>query len=164
MIADFCSLVKANREGDRGKEKRDKHAGKARKSDQLNRAEGSRGNRPLQGQGAIAPCRVKGQRPLWGLGQRPNCYTVKPTQREKSSMAPWSQAAKRPCAVTLRVLRRASKPLFRPLAHCRAKWARPTTPSFFHPFFHPKPIFPMQKIPRLSHNRRRKLMQTLLEK
>ena len=26
---------------------------------------GSRGN---------APCRVKGQRPLWGLGQRPNCF------------------------------------------------------------------------------------------
>jgi hypothetical protein len=26
MIADFCSLVKANREGDRGKEKKDKHA------------------------------------------------------------------------------------------------------------------------------------------
>ena len=25
-----------------------------------------------RGQGAIAPCRVKGQRPLWGLGQRPN--------------------------------------------------------------------------------------------
>ena len=21
-----------------------------------------------------APCRVKGQRPLWGLGQRPNCF------------------------------------------------------------------------------------------
>ena len=23
--------------------------------------------------GEIPPCRVKGQRPLWGLGQRPNC-------------------------------------------------------------------------------------------
>ena len=22
-----------------------------------------------------APCRVKGQRPLWGLGQRPNCFS-----------------------------------------------------------------------------------------
>ena len=30
--------------------------------------------------------------------------------------------------------------------------------------FAPRRIFPMQKIPRLSHNRRRKLMQTLLEK
>ena len=28
-----------------------------------------------RGQGAIAPCRVKGQRPLWGLGQRPNSST-----------------------------------------------------------------------------------------
>ena len=24
------------------------------------------------------PCRVKGRRPLWGLGQRPNCCTVRP--------------------------------------------------------------------------------------
>ena len=29
-----------------------------------------------RGQGAIAPCRVKGQRPLWGLGQRPNSSTA----------------------------------------------------------------------------------------
>ena len=29
-----------------------------------------------RGQGAIAPCRVKGQRPLWGLGQRPNCSSL----------------------------------------------------------------------------------------
>ena len=28
-----------------------------------------------RGQGAIAPCRVKGQRPLWGLGQCPNSST-----------------------------------------------------------------------------------------
>ena len=33
-----------------------------------------------------------------------------------------------------------------------------------HCLFPPRRIFPMQKIPRLSHNRRRKLMQTLLEK
>ena len=25
-----------------------------------------------RGQGGIPPCRVKGRRPLWGLGQRPN--------------------------------------------------------------------------------------------
>ena len=38
--------------------------------------------RPTQSRGGVkgglrpfssAPCRVKGQRPLWGLGQRPNC-------------------------------------------------------------------------------------------
>ncbi len=33
-----------------------------------------------------------------------------------------------------------------------------------HCLLPPRRIFPMQKIPRLSHNRRRKLMQTLLEK
>ena len=33
---------------------------------------GSRGGlRPF----SSAPCRVKGQRPLWGLGQRPNCFS-----------------------------------------------------------------------------------------
>ena len=33
-----------------------------------------------RGQGAIAPCRVKGQRPLWGLGQRPNCSAFDQSQ------------------------------------------------------------------------------------
>ena len=33
-----------------------------------------------RGQGAIAPCRVKGQRPLWGLGQRPNCSSSDQSQ------------------------------------------------------------------------------------
>ena len=48
-----------------------------------------------RGQGAIAPCRVKGQRPLWGLGQRPNCSAgdqhLKRTQqrrRQRSVPAP----------------------------------------------------------------------------
>ena len=36
--------------------------------------------------------------------------------------------------------------------------------SKHHCLLPPRRIFPMQKIPRLSHNRRRKLMQTLLEK
>ena len=46
---------------------------------------GSRGN---------APCRVKGQRPLWGLGQRPNCsWGYEYVQRAQQKV----QAAKRPC-------------------------------------------------------------------
>ena len=53
------------------KGKRDKHAEGAWKCDQLNRAEGSRGD---------PPCRVKGQRPLWGLGQRPNCSASNQSQ------------------------------------------------------------------------------------
>ena len=40
-----------------------------------------------RGQGGIPPCRVKGQRPLRGLGQRPNCCTVQPIPKEKSSRA-----------------------------------------------------------------------------
>ena len=187
MIADFCSLVKANRgRENRGKEKR------------INTRKnyGSEVNSiARRGQGAIAPCRVQGQRPCWGLGQRPNCYTVKPTQREKSSMAPWSQAAKRPCAQTpapagaespIReksqlwwcALRRGQGGdrrlrLF-PLPPCRLRRGetlcntkinllKPTKPQTSLSFA-PRRIFPMQKIPRLSHNRRRKLMQTLLEK
>ncbi len=48
-----------------------------------------------RGQGAIAPCRVKGQRPLWGLGQRPNCSASDQSQgsrqqrcRQRSVPAP----------------------------------------------------------------------------
>ena len=45
----------------------------------------------------------------------------------RSILPPWSQAAKRPCAVTLRVRRRAPKLLSPQLAHCRARWARLTS-------------------------------------
>ena len=67
MIADFCSLVKANREGEnRGKEKRiNTRAKQGKVTNSIAR----------RGQGAIAPCRVQGQRPCWGLGQRPNCWS-----------------------------------------------------------------------------------------
>ncbi len=40
--------------------------------------------RPTQSRGGvkgeIPPCRVKGQRPLWGLGQRPNCSASNQSQ------------------------------------------------------------------------------------
>ena len=45
--------------------------------------------RPTQSRGGVkgglrpfssAPCRVKGQRPLWGLGQRPNCSSSDQSQ------------------------------------------------------------------------------------
>ena len=188
MIADFCSLVKANRgRENRGKEKR------------INTRKnyGSEVNSiARRGQGAIAPCRVQGQRPCWGLGQRPNCYTVKPTQREKSSMAPWSQAAKRPCAQTPAPagaespIREKSQLWYSVrcegvkgatadfvCSHCPLVASAEAKPSAtqkstcsnpqsrkHHCLLPPRRIFPMQKIPRLSHNRRRKLMQTLLEK
>ena len=57
---------------DRGKS--EQHAEEVRKSDQLNRAEGSRGDSPLQGQGAA---------PLVGFGATPQPLLVKTTQREQ---------------------------------------------------------------------------------
>ena len=52
-----------------------------------------------RGQGAIAPCRVKGQRPLWGLGQRPNCsagdqYAKGAQQRCRQRSVPASNFAR----------------------------------------------------------------------
>ena len=51
------------------------------------------------GQGAIAPCRVQGQRPLWGLGQRPNSstgdqYAKRAQQRCRQRSAPASNSAR----------------------------------------------------------------------
>ena len=63
-----------------------------------------------RGQGAIAPCRVKGQRPLWGLGQRPNSstgdqYAKRAQQRCRQRSVPASNFARpqtRPQAALLR--------------------------------------------------------------
>ena len=63
-----------------------------------------------RGQGAIAPCRVKGQRPLWGLGQRPNSSTGDQHLNALNKGA-GSEAS---LPVTLRVRRRAPKLLFPP--------------------------------------------------
>ena len=58
------------------KGKSEQHAEEVRKSDQLNRAEGSRGDSPLQGQGTAS---------LVGFGATPQPFLVKPTQRKKST-------------------------------------------------------------------------------
>ena len=93
------------------------------KPDRQKRVKG--GLRPF----SSAPCRVKGQRPLWGLGQRPNgcscdqlCKSTQscPTSAEQRSA--FSAAL-----VTLRSRRSAPKLLYPQLAHCRARWARPTS-------------------------------------
>ena len=52
-----------------------------------------------RGQGAIAPCRVKGRRPLWGLGQRPNSsaddqYAKRAQQRCRQRSVPASNFAR----------------------------------------------------------------------
>ena len=51
-----------------------KDLGEAPKSCTRKEHESATNSIARRGQGAIAPCRVKGQRPLWGLGQRPNCF------------------------------------------------------------------------------------------
>ena len=78
--------------------------------------------------GGIPPCRVKGQRPLWGLGQRPNRSTSDQSQRTSQKGA-GSEAS---LPVTLRVLRRAPKLLYPTTVPCRARWARPNCWSFRH--------------------------------
>ena len=69
-----------------------------------------------------APCRVKGQRPLWGLGQRPNCsagdqFKGSSQQRCRQRSVPASNFA--------RPQTRPPKPLYPTTVLCRAKWARP---------------------------------------
>ncbi len=60
--------------------------------------------------GKISPCRVKGQRPLWGLGQRPNSSTGDQHLNALNKGA-GSEAS---LPVTLRVRRRAPKLFFSP--------------------------------------------------
>ena len=60
--------------------------------------------------GKISPCRVKGQRPLWGLGQRPNC-SASNLLKGRSQQGAGSEAS---LPVTLRVRRRAPKLFFSP--------------------------------------------------
>ena len=50
-----------------------KGSGEAPKSYTRKEYESATNSIAKRGQGAIAPCRVQGQRPCWGLGQRPNC-------------------------------------------------------------------------------------------
>ena len=78
------------------------------------RERGQGGNSPLRGQGAELPCGV------WG-----NAPTVPraTNSKEKVNQGAGSEAS---LPVTLRVLRRAPKLHIRPLAYCRAKWARPS--------------------------------------
>ena len=84
--------------------------------------------------GGIPPCRVKGRRPLWGLGQRPNRCSSK-LLKGNSQQGAGSEAS---LTVTLRSRRSAPNLLFSLLAHCRAKWARPNCWSFRHSCSFPK--------------------------
>ena len=97
---------------------------------------GSRGN---------APCRVKGQRPLWGLGQRPNRFAGDQfkgsrQQRRRQRSVPASNFA---------------RPQTRPQAAfptsmlCRARWARPNCWSCDHSCFFPNAgVSPLRRRPK----------------
>ena len=98
-----------------------KGLGKAPKSCTRKEHESVTNSIAKRGQGAIAPCRVKGQRPLWGLGQRPNCSAgdqhLKRTQqrrRQRSVPAPnFARPQTRPQAAL--PLRFREKPRIMPL-------------------------------------------------
>ena len=88
---------------------------------QLNRAKGSRGGlRPF----SSAPCGVQRQSLWWGLGQRPNCYTVNPTMLNAlnpAALAAGSEASLRS---------NFARPQTRPQAALSAKisWSLPIIP------------------------------------
>ena len=90
--------------------------------------EGVKGGFPLAGSRGSAPCGV------WG-----NAPTV-PRQTNHKEAANKSAGSEASLPVTSRVLRRAPKPLYPLLAHCRAKWARPHSRSTA-----PRPCFPTSK-------------------
>ena len=59
---------------------------------------------------------------MWGLGQRPNCFSSS-LLKGRSQQGAGSEAS---LPVTSRSRRSAPKLHIRPLAYCRAKWARPS--------------------------------------
>ena len=140
----------------------------------------------------LFPLRSPEAAPLVGLGATPQLFLVKSIQREKSTKGAGSEASLRTNSRSRRSgipqqhkkstmkmcirsnpegdrrLRLFSLPSGRlrrgeTLCNTKINLLKPTKPQTSLPFA-PRRIFPMQKIPRLSHNRRRKLMQTLLEK
>ena len=77
------------------------------------------GKKRVKGQ---CPLRSPEAAPLVGFGATPQLFLVKSIQREQPTKGAGSEAS---LPVTLRVLRRAPKLLYRPTVQCRAKWARP---------------------------------------
>ena len=181
MIADFCSLVKANRgRENRGREKRI-NTRKNYGSEVNSIARRGQGGIPLAGSRGSVPCGAWGNAPTvtplnllkeksqaWHLGRRQRSVPAHklplPQERNPPSAKKVNYGsmrcegvkgatAKPPCR-----LRRGET-----LCNTKINLLKPTKAQTSSPFA-PKRIFPMQKNPRLSHNRRRKLMQTLLEK
>ena len=99
-----------------------------------------------------APCGSRGGAPLWGLGQRPNCFSCaqlkgNSQQRRRQRSVPASNFAlpqKRPPSC---FPQRA--------AHCRVKWARPTCCSARYSSSFPQAgISPLRRRQGGNENRR----------
>ena len=111
--------------------------------------EGVKGGFPLAGSRGSAPCGV------WG-----NAPTVpRPTNpKEASNKGAGSEAS---LPVTLRSRRSAPKLLYPPLAHCRARWARPHSRSTAPcPCFPPPNGYPTPKDTRKPAAQNRWLFQS----
>ena len=183
MIADFCSLVKANRgRENRGKEKRI-NTRKNYGSEVNSIARRGQGGIPLAGCRDSVPAGAWGNAPTvtplnllkeksqaWHLGRRQRSVPAHklplPQERNPPSAKKVNYGSVRcegvkgatadfVCFHCPLVASAEAKPSATQKSTCLSK---------HHCLLPPRRIFPMQKIPRLSHNRRRKLMQTLLEK
>ena len=100
----------------------------------------------------VCPLRSPEAAPLVGFGATPQLFLVKSIQREQPTKGAGSEAS---LPVTLRVLRRAPKLLFPPLAHCRASWARPNSMTADHSWSFPQAgVSPLRRRPKGSENRR----------
>ena len=98
---------------------------------------------PLAGSRDSVPCGV------WGNAPTVPRTTSMPNALNKGA---GSEAS---LPVTLRVLRRAPKLLFPPLAHCRASWARPNSMTADHSWSFPQAgVSPLRRRPKGSENRR----------
>ena len=108
-----------------------------------------KGGTPLRGQGAA---------PLVGFGATPQLFHGQPVCQSRSTKGAGSEAS---LPVTLRSRRSAPKLLYPPLAHCRARWARPhsrsTTPR---PCFPPPNGYPTPKDTRKPAAQNRWLFQS----
>ena len=106
-------------------------------------AKTGQGAMPLAGSRDSVPCGV------WGNAPTVPRATSMPNALNKGA---GSEAS---LPVTLRVLRRAPKLLFPPLAHSRASWARPNSMTADHSWSFPQAgVSPLRRRPKGSENRR----------
>ena len=133
--------------------------GSSRKVGGANKGLAARGRsmkaRPTQSRGG-----VKGQLPLAGsrdsvpCGGWGNAPTV-PRQTNSKEAANKGAGSEASLPVTLRVRRRAPNSLYSPLAHCRARWARPNSLTSDHSCSFPQAgVSPLRRRRGGNENRR----------